>query len=239
MKRFFVLLLISLFFSVAYCQQEPEKCPFGGREDCTGYCGLFTDENEDGFCDYSILTNQKNEQEEKKEETKTEKNDSTLSPTMETKSVKTIEQNHKTILKDGIVAESSDTKTKPLTNTLVKQTAEKEQIKPVTKNHSPYHFWLLFCVTMGLYICSVILVKQRVIRKVTHRKIWNFILLISCLVSCLLGVYIILAKMYGWAMNYMTVLKLHVDFGIVMTIVAIIHILWHLKYFKSLFKSNK
>ena len=64
MKRFFVLLLISLFFSVAYCQQEPEKCPFGGREDCTGYCGLFTDENEDGFCDYSILTNQKNEQEE-------------------------------------------------------------------------------------------------------------------------------------------------------------------------------
>ena len=73
-------------------------------------------------------------------------------------------------------------------------------------------------------------------KKISHRKIWNCVLLITCLVSCLFGLYIVLAKMYDWSMNYMTVLKLHVDFGIVMTIIAIIHIVWHWRYFKNMLK---
>lgn len=93
--------------------------------------------------------------------------------------------------------------------------------------------------TLTLYIVSVILVKVKIIKKVTHRKFWNVILLITCLVSCLLGVYVVFAQMYSLPMNYMTLMQLHVDFGISMTIVVIIHILWHLKYWKNLFKNAK
>ncbi|MDO5759693.1 MAG: oligosaccharide flippase family protein [Bacteroidota bacterium] len=236
MKKILVLFSVLFLFAIAYAQQDTSQCPFGGREDCTGYCGLFTDNNGDGYCDYSLLTNQK--QENTKQE-KTEKEYKTPPPIAEPKVIKATDNKE---TKQVSTQESNETEnflTESITE-MQTSVSNTSQTKPI-KSHSlsPYHFWLLLVLTLVLYFCSVALVKYKILKKATHRKIWNLILLLTCLVSCLLGIYIVLAKMYGWAMNYMTVLKLHVDFGIVMTIVAIIHIVWHLRYFKNMFKHSK
>lgn len=232
MKRLLFLCICLFAFVFTYAQQDTSQCPFGGREDCTGYCGLFTDNNADGYCDYSLLTNQNKEQENK--ETATSQKSKTPKTTPEPKAIKTTEQ--------GVTKQSEEDTLKVAFSseqTISASTTSSQSTTPqviATKSLSPYHFWWLLVVTLILYVFSTLLVKSKKVKKATHRKIWNFILLVTCLVSCLLGVYIVLAKMYGWTMNYMTLLKLHVDFGIVMTIVAIIHILWHIRYFKNMIK---
>ncbi len=232
MKRFLFLFVCLSALCLTYAQQDTSQCPFGGREDCTGYCGLFTDNDGDGFCDYSLLTNQ-NEENEKKEATTVDKKE-VPKTTSESNSIKATEKKDTEQPKKEVSQEETEQ------SLIEEQTITTTQTITVTKTNvralSPYHFWLLLIITLILYILSTILVKSKFIKKATHRKIWNFILLVTCLVSCLLGVYIVLAKMYGWTMNYMTLLKLHVDFGIVMTIVAIIHILWHIRYFKNMLK---
>lgn len=58
MNKLFSLIALISISVVAFCQQDTSKCPFeGGRENCTGFCGRFTDQNKDGYCDYSKLTN--------------------------------------------------------------------------------------------------------------------------------------------------------------------------------------
>lgn len=232
MKRLLFLCICLFAFVFTYAQQDTSQCPFGGRENCTGYCGLFTDNNADGYCDYSLLTNQNKEQENK--ETTSPQKPQTLKTTPEPKAIKTTEQgvtkqSEEEVLKNAFAEEQTYSTSATTSQSITTQVV-------ATQSLSPYHFWWLLVVTLILYVFSTLLVKSKKVKKATHRKIWNFILLVTCLVSCLLGVYIVLAKMYGWTMNYMTLLKLHVDFGIVMTIVAIIHILWHIRYFKNMIK---
>ncbi len=232
MKRLLFLCICLFAFVFTYAQQDTSQCPFGGRENCTGYCGLFTDNNADGYCDYSLLTNQNKEQENK--ETTSPQKSQTQKTTPEPKAIKTTEKNvtnqsEEEVLKNAFAEEQTYSTSATTSQSITTQVV-------ATQSLSPYHFWWLLVVTLILYVFSTLLVKSKKVKKATHRKIWNFILLVTCLVSCLLGVYIVLAKMYGWTMNYMTLLKLHVDFGIVMTIVAIIHILWHIRYFKNMIK---
>ncbi|MBR1770146.1 MAG: hypothetical protein IJ748_06795 [Bacteroidales bacterium] len=58
MKKIFFSLVFTCFALLTFAQQKTENCPFGGRENCTGYCGRFTDENKDSYCDYSKLNEQ-------------------------------------------------------------------------------------------------------------------------------------------------------------------------------------
>ncbi len=247
-----ILLFAATLFFVAlnsFAQvQHPENCPFGGRENCTGYCGQFTDENGDGYCDYSILTNKKEDNQNTIKEDSTAKkaqinneNASKIKKTTEKKDNKNAYQtegtNHLTVTAEqDEIQKENETIEEPSSNADEKADAVTMNVKKVS---SPYHFWSIFLVTIVLYVLSVVLVRAKKIKKITQRKFWNIVLLITCLVSCLLGVYIVLAKMYAWEMNYMTVLKFHVDFGICMTIIAIIHILWHITYWKNIFKSAK
>lgn len=55
-----MMAIATLFSITLFAQQKTENCPRGGQENCTGICGRFTDENKDGYCDYSKLTSSKN-----------------------------------------------------------------------------------------------------------------------------------------------------------------------------------
>ena len=222
------------FSFISLAQQDTEKCPFGGRENCTGYCGLFKDGNNDGYCDYALLNTQKDKNKQTNKDKDTEQ-DTDKSLAQEPNTVKT---------------DSSQNNSAPITNReygnpvfdslqSVSPTVEEAGLDIDAENakaKTPYHFWILLLITLVLYAYTFAMVKYNKMKKISHRKIWNCILLITCLVSCLLGLYIVLAKMYDWSMNYMTILQLHVDFGIVMTIIAIIHIVWHWRYFKNMMK---
>lgn len=89
---------------------------------------------------------------------------------------------------------------------------------------------LLYGLTYGLYVFNKISL-------LAHRRVWNIILLISFLISGLLG--IILAIFLDQRVSiswYKEFLWLHVEFGIAMAIVALFHAGWHWRYYWAILK---
>lgn len=95
-----------------------------------------------------------------------------------------------------------------------------------------YNFFLLFLITLSSYLLSFWLVRNKTMTLSVHRKIWNFVLLISFIISGPLGAFIAFLADNGVHINfYGTILWLHVEAGVVMAIVSLLHIAWHWRYF--------
>jgi hypothetical protein len=102
-----------------------------------------------------------------------------------------------------------------------------------------YYFWQIATALIVLYFVSWFLMNKGKISLIWHRRIWNIMLLASFLVVGVSGIFLALRLNYGISLGeYDDMLFNHVELGIVMTIIAIFHILWHLAYFKSIFKKN-
>jgi len=98
-----------------------------------------------------------------------------------------------------------------------------------------YFFIPITLLLVVLYLTSLILSKKKKIKAVQHKKIWNFLLLATFLVSGILGILLVLKVSYGIEIpNYSNALFFHVEFGIAMTFISIFHILWHWKYFRKM-----
>lgn len=98
-----------------------------------------------------------------------------------------------------------------------------------------YNFSLITITLLILYSITYILSKTNKIKIITHRKIWNILLLITFLIMGILGIILVLNIQYKTGIKLpFRVLYLHVEAGIAMTIIAIFHILWHWPYFKSI-----
>lgn len=90
-------------------------------------------------------------------------------------------------------------------------------------------------VSILLYLFSHLLVRLGVMGEVLHRKIWNVILLLVFLPTAVLGLLLAFQINYKLEWSFVkTMLKWHVDFGIVMSFVAIFHLIWHWKYYFNL-----
>ena len=114
-----------------------------------------------------------------------------------------------------------------------------EETPPASKSKSKatYDLLLIFLVLIALYAASYILSRKKIIRVATHRKIWNIILLVSFLISGLLGVLLVIRINYGIEMPLpFNVLYWHVEAGIAMFIISLFHTFWHGAYFKRLLK---
>lgn len=102
-----------------------------------------------------------------------------------------------------------------------------------------YHFLLLSILIFGCYFFSNYLVKIKKISLITNRRFWNIVLLISFLISGILGLllamFIDLKLSISW---YQPALWFHVEFGIIMALVAIFHTFWHLPYYISILKKK-
>jgi len=96
-----------------------------------------------------------------------------------------------------------------------------------------YYFIPILLITFICYFFSIFLIKSKKITLVQHRRFWNFVLLITFLVSGVLGLFLAFSidqkLSLGW---YLPFMWYHVEFGIVMALVSLIHILWHIPYFK-------
>lgn len=214
--------------------QVPQDC---GAIDCPGRCGRFIDENGDGFCDRGRLSNATAAVEEvaapEKDEPKTVQ--PAKSATEKTVPAKSAAQ--ETTVVPAVSSVAPEEEIKPTDAEIVPESAESDE--PI-KTKKPYDLILISAITLGLYALTCILVKANVLKKTTHRKIWNILLLITALVSCLLGFFLVLQINYGWKMEWLwTVKYYHVQFGIAMTIIVLFHIFWHMNYWKTLFKKNK
>jgi len=110
------------------------------------------------------------------------------------------------------------------------------QLTPAQSQVRNYNLIALILISAILYGLTYFLVKMKKISMILHRKIWNIVLLVSFLISAILGLLLVIRINFGWAPTLpFSLLFWHVETGIVMTMIAIFHILWHWPYFKALF----
>lgn len=235
MKPIFFLSTFFLLFFIGYDAQA--QCP-KGKVLCEGECGRFVDEDGDGFCDAPKAKQET--QKDNKEENKTENVDMSLS----------VSQND--TANGGIVMVGDEMAVEAKVEEIVNPEAlnshskattheKEEEVEEAKKEEEkPYRLLGITIITLVSYFFTMMLVKTGKMKKFVHRRIWNTILLITFLMSCLLGLLLVIQLNYHILSSlYLANLKLHVEFGIAMTIISIIHILWHLPYFKKLLKTQK
>jgi spermidine synthase len=95
-----------------------------------------------------------------------------------------------------------------------------------------YHIMFFAAISIVAYAVSIFSVKRGRLALFAHRRLWNHILLITFVLSGLLG--LVLAFLIDFKLSiswYREFLWLHVEFGIVMAFVAFFHICWHWRYF--------
>jgi hypothetical protein len=103
-----------------------------------------------------------------------------------------------------------------------------------------YYFLPIAIFLSIIYIITNYLAKKKIIKQKSNIKIWNFFLLITFLISGLFGIILAIIISYGIIFPFHSdLLFWHVEIGIAMSMISIFHILWHLKYFKKMFKLNK
>lgn len=222
MKNLSIVFLLC-YLSFASIAQVQQDC---GAIDCPGRCGRFVDQNDDKFCDHGRLSAPVSTSSETENATNT--NDT---PQTSQKAVCI------PAAKKCIVKQNDTTIEIPIQELDQTEILDDESAKIPIPPKKPYNLILISVLTFGLYAVTSILVKTNVLKKAVHRKIWNILLLITALVSCLLGFFLVIQINYSLKMDWLWTVKLyHVQFGISMTIIAVIHILWHINYWKSYFK---
>jgi len=99
-----------------------------------------------------------------------------------------------------------------------------------------YHTIFIGLIIIGFYSLTWILAKFKKIKLASHRKLWNILLLVSFLVSGLIGILLAVLLDLNLSVNwYRSFLWLHVEFGIVMGVIAVFHFLWHSRYYLKIF----
>ena len=143
---------------------------------------------------------------------------------------------------DGICDHSQPAPEDRNENTTNTQTTEEVNISN-TKNKqqkNTYHLLPISILLIILYVISHVLSKKKVISIVNHRKIWNLLLLITFLVSGILGLLLIIEINFGIIIpSWFSIMFWHVEAGIAMFAISIFHIIWHWPYFKNMLKLNK
>ena len=212
--------------SFAYAQ-----CPFGNgtRVECVKGCDNFVDKDGDGYCDYSRIF----AKETTDTAAATTKRDKMRTPSRETNRHKN--SNHE---ESKQTMEEEDTaEIIPSETSIVTETTPPAAKTPVKK---PYRLVLISALTLGGYFFTFLLSRFGLLHKVYHRRIWNTLLLLTAVVSCLFGFLLVIQLNYGILPNYYrSILTWHVECGIAMTIIAVFHVIWHFPYYKRLFKKAK
>ena len=101
-----------------------------------------------------------------------------------------------------------------------------------SERESVYNFIPLSLIVIFLYALTWTLAKFKKIKLINHRKLWNWILLFVFLAAGISGILLVIRINYGIVMpGPFNILRMHVETGIVMTIISIFHIAWHWRYY--------
>ncbi|HUW91522.1 MAG TPA: hypothetical protein VMV74_00040 [Bacteroidales bacterium] len=97
-----------------------------------------------------------------------------------------------------------------------------------------YHVGPIGLTALVLYLLSLYLSTSGLLSRQFHRRLWNWVLLITFLLTALLGIFMALQVNYRWDLPLVKeLLHLHVEFGIGMACAALIHLTWHLRYYSG------
>lgn len=130
---------------------------------------------------------------------------------------------------DGICDHSQPA---PEDRVTVSAAEQKNEVKG--NNYYPLRLSLIVLIAYGL---SYLLTKLHVIKVSQHRQFWNVLLTLSFLLVGISGILLIIKISYGIVIHFpLSLLFWHVETGLVFTIMAIFHLLWHLPYYKNMLK---
>lgn len=105
--------------------------------------------------------------------------------------------------------------------------------------NSAYPLFPVSIVLLLAYLISSLFTRWGIYQSRLHRKFWNVLLLITFVVSGLLGLLSVVKVNYKLEIpHYDQLLKWHVALGIGMVIIAFFHLSWHWKYYFSLKKTK-
>ncbi len=223
----FLIYIVFIFsFSLINCQDFTVECP-KGKVNCTQQCGRYIDANGDTICDLSIPKYLNVEKAGNLIEAKIDINKNNI--TSNTSKVKIKE---KKIFQNvrSVDTLKQSTNLPKIDQAIIIPTNTPKKIK----NKPKYHFISLTLATFLLYFLSKFMYKKNVITITQHRQFWNTILLLTFMFSGLLGLYLVVQINYDIKYRLpFDIYLFHVDFGIVMGWLSIIHVWWHLKYYKN------
>ena len=107
--------------------------------------------------------------------------------------------------------------------------------KKVKQYQDKYPLWNIALGLSIFYTLTYFLAKKKVVKMVTHKKIWNILLTVSFLAltvtSILLIIQINSGKVFSLGFN---ILYWHVITGIIMMVITLFHMGWHWRYYKNL-----
>ncbi|MFA5855954.1 MAG: hypothetical protein WC867_01240 [Candidatus Pacearchaeota archaeon] len=251
MKKIFLLLMIifalPMVISWDDCSTGITNCSY------PGICGSYTDSNKDSICDHS---------QEEPQLTREELDDLITGNDLKEKTVKEVANIYKIDpnIFSNELSNYLDKKIEPdntfqllhdnygLEPTIAKEIAinlsygDKIFIEEVaTSSEKDYYLLKISIVTILIYLFSWVLAKKNIISMIKHKKIWNMFLLVSFLISGILGILLVIRIEWGITFGSIpfNMLFWHVEAGIVMSIISIFHILWHISYFKSYLRKLK
>jgi len=252
MKKEFVLVILTLFL-ISFISAT--ACPYGEVNDTyPGDCTLYTDTDQNGICDYSQETNVAPSVTAdylqdlitgKDLKTKTVQEAADLyqinSDILAQKLSETIGNTIKPtdyfqLLHDNYGLSPDSAKEVMTAIRLGTQTTNIE----VKENIKEYYMWQTTLILVALYLLSLYLVKKRKISLVKNKKIWNMFLLISGIITAFTSIFLLLRLNYGITINFpLNIITIHVIAGYIMLLIAILHTLGHIPYYKSYFKKSK
>lgn len=132
-----------------------------------------------------------------------------------------------------------------ITTTAVAVATVEEDFSEIEKNSLPknnkrtYNFFPLTSFLVLGYLGSLWLVRKKIVNLFWQRFFWNLVLLVSFLISAILGIFLVIKINFGRVIfPDFNSLYWHVELGIVMTVVSIFHIFWHLPYFRCALKKK-
>lgn len=102
-----------------------------------------------------------------------------------------------------------------------------------------YHVVIIGIISVIIYFLTLAGSKFGVITTKAHRAFWNTILLVTFFIAASAGIFLALQSNYKWEIQGVEkILNWHVDFGIALSCTALIHLTWHLGYYKRLLRGR-
>lgn len=97
-----------------------------------------------------------------------------------------------------------------------------------------YHLLSIGVTALIIYLFTLFLSSSGFTGPQSHRRFWNWVLLLSFLLVALFGLFTALKVNYRWEFTFSdSLLHWHVEAGIAMIFAAIIHLTWHLTYYTT------
>lgn len=255
-KIIFALLILALIPATVLAWDD---CPYGETNDTyPGDCGMYIDTDNDDICDLSQPVPEDRNDESLSIENGEEIHDLITGQELKTKTVgeianiyqidsntyaKELSNNYKTNIKpadsfqllyDNYGVEPSVAKDIAVSVSIGEQISTSES---KDKNEKTYHLIPVLIVLSLIYFITLFLSKRKIISALTHKRIWNVFLLITFLVSGILGVLLVIRINFGSIISLpFNIMFWHVEAGIAMFVICVYHIIERWCFFKNMMK---